>query len=228
VRRIVLVVMCMAVAVASLAADGETRMFQLRHRPAREAAVVVEPLLSNEGSILIQPRQNRITVRDSGSVLTRVQKALDGWDVPPASFVIQLRVLEASKEKTAPAARKTPAISGLGAELGTLFQFGEYRELAALRMVVSEGMAIEVPAGDRFHLRFVLRTTPLTLDSVDLTEFQLSRREWLPDGTERLAPMMRARVNLRLRQESILGGAGSEDAERALFLVLLAEREQVR
>lgn len=227
-RRVALFVMCMAVAVAGLAAAGDMRMFQLRHRPAREAAVIIEPLLSGEGSMLIEPRQNRITVRDSGPVLARVQKALDGWDVPPASFVIRLRVLEASNPKAAPAARRTPAISGLGAELGNLFPFGDYRELAALRMVVSEGMAIEVPAGDRFHLRFVLRTTPLALDSVDLTEFQLSRRERLPDGTQRLRPMMRARVNLRLRQESVLGGAGSEDAERALFLVLLAEREQAR
>ena len=134
--------MVLALAAGSaLAADQELRVFQLHFRPAREAAVLVEPLLSPGGSVLLQPSLNSITVRDTPEVLRRVAEALASWDVAPISYKVRVRVLLASTDSPPPG-KAAPLISGIGAELTKLFHFTDYQEVATLHVTASEGSAV--------------------------------------------------------------------------------------
>lgn len=223
VRSAVAVLMMAASTV--LAAEQELRVFQLHFRPAREAAALVEPLLSSEGSVLLQPSLNAITVRDTPEVLQRVAQALSSWDVAPASYKVRVRVLLATTDPQPPG-KPAPLIEGIGSELKELFHFTNYQEVATLQATASDGSVVEMAAGERYHLRFTVRGVPQDPDRVQLAQLQLSRRDRGADNAEVLRPLVRATVTLLVKQPSVLGGARAENANQALFLVLWAEREE--
>jgi hypothetical protein len=210
---------------SALAAEQELRVFQLHFRPAREAAALVEPLLSAEGSVLLQPSLNSITVRDTPEVLKRVAEALASWDVAPLSYRVRVRVLLASMDPPQPG-KASPLISGIGAEISKLFHFTDYQEVATLQVTASEGSAVELAAGERYHLRFTVKGVAQDPERVQLAQLQLARRDQGADSSEALHPLLRATVTLLLKQPSVVGGARAENANQALFLVLWAEREE--
>ncbi len=212
-------------AATALAADQELRVFQLHFRPARDAAALVEPLLSADGSVLLQPSLNAITVRDSAVVLERVARALASWDVAPAAYKVRIRLLLANTDPQPPG-QPAPLIEGIGSELRELFHFTNYQEVATLQVTASDGSVVELAAGDRYHLRFTVRGVPQDPDRVQLAQLQLSRRDRGANDVETLHPLVRATVTLLVKQPSVLGGARSENANQALFLVLWAEREE--
>jgi hypothetical protein len=218
------VVLALAAA-SALAAEQELRVFQLHFRPAREAAALVEPLLSAEGSVLLQPSLNAITVRDTPDVLKRVAEALASWDVTPLSYKVRVRVLLASMDPPPPG-KPGPFISGIGAEISKLFHFTDYQELATLQVTAADGSLVEAAAGERYHLRFTVKGVAQDPERVQLAPLELARRDQGGDGSEVLHPLLRATVTLLLKQPSVVGGARAENANQALFLVLWAEREE--
>lgn len=210
---------------STLAAEQELRVFQLHFRQARDAAALVEPLLSPGGSVLLQPSLNAVTVRDDTEVLKRVAEALASWDVAPASYRVRIRVLLASTEP-APPGRAAPLISGISAELSKLFRFTDYQEVGTLQVTAADGSLVEMATGERYHLRFTVRGVAQDPERVQLAQLQLARRDRGGDNLEVLRPLVRATVTLLLKQPSVLGGARAENANQALFLVLWAEREE--
>lgn len=204
----------------------EVRVFQLRFKPAREAAALVEPLLSPEGSLLIQPRTNTLTVRDTPAVQKRVAEALAGFDVPPEVFRIRLRLILASTVPPTPGAA-APLIEGVGKELAEVFRFTSYQELDTLVLAAADGAAVEAEAAGRYYLKFVVRGSSKERDRLQLQGFELYRKSRNPDGSEGLRLLLRTTLSLRVQQTGILGAARSEAANQALVLVFWAEREEM-
>ena len=212
------------VAASTVAAEQELRVFQLHFRQARDAAILIEPLLSPGGSVLLQPSLNSITVRDTPEALKTVAEALATWDVPPPSYKVRVRVLLATTDSPPPG-KAAPLISGIGAQLYKLFHFTDYKEIGTIQATAADGSVVEMAVGERYHLRFTVRGVAQDPNRVQLAQLQLARRDRGPDNVEILHPLMRATVTLLMDQPSVLGGARAEDANEALFLVLWAERE---
>lgn len=217
------------VSAVSLASWGQTtqevRVFQLRFKPAREAASLVEPLLSPDGSLLIQPRTNTLTVRDTAAVQKRVAEALASFDVPPEAFRIRLRFILASTVPPTPGAA-APLIEGVGKELAEVFRFTSYQELDTLVLTAADGATVEAEAAGKYYLKFVVRGGSRERDRLQLQGFELYRKSRNPDGSEGLRLLLRTTLSLRLQQTGILGAARSEAANQALVLVFWAEREE--
>lgn len=207
------------------AADQSLRVFKLHFRPAHEAATLVEPLLSAEGSVLLQPSLNAITVRDTPEVLKQVTDVLARWDVTPPVYKVRVRMFLASRE-SGPPEQPAPAIPELGERLHQLFPFTNYQEVASVQVTAADGSTVETAAGEHYQLRFVVRSVPQDPERVQLAQLELTRRDRGKGNAEVLRPLMRSTVTLRMRQHSVLGSARSEDASKALFLILLAERAE--
>lgn len=205
-------------------AEDEVRVYQLRYRPARDAAGLVEPLLSDTGSLLLQPKSNTLTVRDERAVLDRVAKAVAVWDVPPSAYRVLLRVLLASM--TAPVSG--PAFGpGFGVDdwLLKVLKYKSFEEVDALAVTAVEGTQVEASLGQQYEIRFTLRAGILDSERVILSKLQFSRREKSESGSEVLSPLLRSTVSLKLGQTGVVGAAQSEEASQALVLVLRAQRE---
>ncbi|HYN43363.1 MAG TPA: secretin N-terminal domain-containing protein, partial [Thermoanaerobaculia bacterium] len=83
------------------------RVFTLRYRKAEEAFLVVRPLLTSRGSLVLQPALNALTVRDAGRAVDQAARAVESFDVPPRAFAVSVALLRATNSPL-PAAAPTP------------------------------------------------------------------------------------------------------------------------
>lgn len=221
-RALAFVIVSVTVAAAALGAE---RTFHLRHRQAGTAVNLVVALLSPDGTVLVEPRTNAVTVRDQDEVIDRIGRALAAWDQAPGSYRLRLLVLLAS---TAPAAGAPPqAIEKLGVDLEELFHFTSFEEIDSLSLVAKDGSFVETPAGGRYTVRFRLRSSAEAPDRVQLAPLELFRGDvrYAASSLDTLRPLLRSTVSLRIGQTSVLAAARSEKADRALLIVISAARE---
>ncbi len=213
---------------AAAAADGATkelRVFRLRFRSLSEAAALVEPLLSGDGSIVLQPSLNTLTVTDHPDVVKQVGNVLAGWDVPPASYQVGIRLILASSAAPTPGTAAAP-VAGLSESILKLFHFTSFTEVDSLHITATDGNVVEAMAGGRYYIRFTLVAMPRDPDRVQLSRLQVARE--LPAGPSGVVvrrTLLQSTVSLRVGQTSVVGAARSEEAAKALLLIFSAQRE---
>jgi len=226
VRR-VLPVLVLAVVVSAAAAEFDERVFHLRHRPAREAAAMVEPMLSPSGSVLLQPGSNTIAVRDHPEVVQRIADALAAWDTFQQAYRVRVRLLMASTAPLQPGQRAA-RLEGFGAELTGLFRWSGFEEIDAFEVQAREGVSVESKAAQGYTLRFTLRTVLGEPQRVQLAPCEITRLEGQEHGIGVQRRLHRSNLNLQLGQMFILVTARSEEAKKALVVILGADRETAR
>lgn len=239
-RRLALA-LALLVATTAAAADPETRAFRLRHRPVAEAVALVVPLLSPAGSVVLQPQDNTLVVRDGAEVLASVEERLRRWDVAPAAFTVEIRLIHASNVQPTPRpgphfapdvrelAAATPTPSGphfrtLEDELRRLFRYRYFSDVGVVRVATTEGATVELPGPGPYAVRFTLRALPPTYSRIQLAGFALLRRGG--DGPPARRAVFEGNVNLGVRQLSVVGAAPAENADEALVLAFRVEREK--
>jgi len=211
-----------ALAVPALADGPVSRVFALRHQPAREAVAVVEPLLSPEGSVLVRPGDNSLTVLDDAATMARVAEALGRYDVAPTSYRIRVRLLRAS---TRPSSADAVKVDLPGLPSG-LLPYTSYHEVGSFETVTTEGGFVSASAGEPYVVSFGVRKAPGDAERVQLSRFELGRREGqstLP-GVENVRPLLRSSISLLVGQTFVMVATQSEASGEALLLVVVAER----
>jgi hypothetical protein len=191
---------------------------------ARDAAAMVEALLSSEGSLLIHPGKNTITVRDRPAITRQIAENLAVWDVEPHPFRVRVRLIMAS---SAPPdeGQPTPRLEGFGAELAGLFRWGGFEDIDSYHVRVREGVEVETKAGRNYTVRFTLRTVPGEPERVQLVPCEISRTEGHEHGIGLRRRLLRSVVNLQLGQTGILIASRSEEARQALVVIIAVDRE---
>ena len=84
---------------AAAAAQSEPALlvhaYTLRHQPAAEALALVHPLLSERGSVQLQPGGNTLVIRDEQAVVERVAALLREFDHAAKKLAIRIQVVRA-------------------------------------------------------------------------------------------------------------------------------------
>jgi len=104
-----------AATAAASAAVMTAQVFQLRHISVADAVRVIQPLLSEEGSFMVQPAVSRLTVQDRPEIVARVAELIEVIDRAPNKFHIRVDLYLASNEKM-------PEAKQAIGELGSFFQ----------------------------------------------------------------------------------------------------------
>ena len=73
-KRVMVLVVVLGLTTALVAADAETisRVFRLEHVSVMEVSTAVQPLLSDAGSLTLQPKLSRVVVQDKPEVIDQV------------------------------------------------------------------------------------------------------------------------------------------------------------
>lgn len=226
-RRAFLAVLLAAAASVAGASELEERVIQLRHHPARDAAAVVEPLLSPQGSVAIQPGSNSLTVRDLPEIARHVVEVLKAWDVVPREYRLRVRLVMASTASLRPG-QQPAKLEGFGSELTGLFRWGGFEEIDSFQIQAREGVSVETKAGQGYTVRFTLRASPSEPQRVQLVPCEVLRMEGQEHGIGVQRRLHRSNVSLQLGQTFILVTARSEEAKKALIVILGADPETAR
>ncbi len=135
----------------SAAADALTvaRVFEIRYRLLAEAALVVQPLLSEDGSLTLEPRHARLTVQDRPEVVDRIARTLEAFDRPPERFRIRAELYEASSE---PGVGNDAAVADL--KLSEVFRYTSFRRIGQAILEGDVGATARADLGDGYLVRF--------------------------------------------------------------------------
>lgn len=217
----------LAASAAPLSADGPgspvvVKVFTVKFRRAEDAVALVRPLLSDDGSVLLQSRRNTLTVRDVAPAVERTAQALATFDVPPRPLSISVTLLKASPEPEAPGAGSSipPEIRRAGDRLRRLFKFGSLRALDTVVVEGTEGDSVGYAVGADFRLEFLLDPSA-DAGVARLRSLALSRLR--RDGAREVwRDLVRTSIVVPIGQPYVLGVGRDESATSALFLVFLA------
>ena len=144
-------VVALAAASASAAAVTVARVFEFRYCSMAEAALVVQPLLSEEGALTLEPRQARLTVQDRPEVVDLIARTLKAFDRPPARFRIRAELYEASSE---PGAGEDAAVADL--KLSEVFRYTSFRRIGQAVLEGDVGATARADLGDGYLVRFTV------------------------------------------------------------------------
>ncbi len=199
------------------------RVFALKHRPADEALQLVRPVLSDAGSVMLEPKMNELTVRDTTASVERAAQAIAAYDVPLRGVDVAVTLLKATSDPKAASSRSevSAEIRGIGERLKKLFNVTDFTRLDSVVVRGTEGQRVAWVIGADYHLQFLLDPSRdgKRLQFRDLS-LERVRRE---GGKEVRGEILHTTINVNMGQPYILGVGKDEAAKGALFLVLSPE-----
>jgi hypothetical protein len=195
------------------------RSFQFKHKDAERAAAAIRPLLSADGSVSIQSSNNTLMVTDRPEVIRNVAAALEKYDVPGQSFRVSVRLVAASRGSGTP--RVPEELKEISAKLSGVLKFNAFEKLGEMTITASEGAPVSIDQlAQNYRSDFRVGEYDPASDSIRLNDFRVQRRENGAAAT----PLPRTSLNLKIGQTVIVGASKLPDSDKALMIVLVAER----
>jgi len=197
------------------------RVFRVEHAKVAEVSAAIQPMLSNEGSVMVQPGKGRLTVQDRADVIALITEAVERLDTKPMPFRIHIELLEGSK---------TPISMAGGQEVGQhlkkMFPFQFYRGLGSVDLggVTGDDISVDLNEGFRISVTVLdhrLEPTAFGIPNqnlrLDLHPLVLERA-----GSKGTKEVLRTRVVLSQNQDVIIGAGETEDSNEGLVLIIKA------
>ncbi len=228
-RRLPALILLMLALTATGFADaaGKTlsaRSFPLRHKSPEKIAAAIKPLLSADGSLSIQPGANVLVVTDAPETLKQIVSAIARLDVPAQTFKVNIKLVAAYRTSGTPPA-VAPDLQVVSAKLAGVLRFNAYDKLGE---IVAEGLegdpgTVEISPGYRADFKFG-EFDPMS-ETVRLIDFKLTKVQPPKNGqASELVPLLKTSLNLKIGQTVVMGASKLPQSNRALMLVLVAER----
>ena len=227
-KKAIIFLLLSIVAIALSAADRSVtvvRVFNLKNASVTEAFTVIEPLLSDEGSVTIQPSRGRITIQDSSKVVGRITALMNELDQVPGEYRIEVELLEGLDVQQA-----SDLPPELDRRLHRMFPFKSYRRAGRTVFQGEFGQPTTASLSRSYRLSFladasnVPESTPWGVaDLANRTQVKWLRLDRLTSddhGREKADELLRTTVYLSPRQKMIIGAGSSEDSTTGLVLIL--------
>ena len=233
-RNLVIAAICAAVAVAAVIAEATptvpavvVRVFSLKYHAPDAALPVVSPLLTDGGSVIVQPKGNTLTVRDTVAAVERASKALTTWDVPPRAMQLGITLLKATSGQRPEVANGKPSggkqdvpeeIRGISDRLRKLLNVTDCGRIDSVVVQGVEGQTVAYVIGGEYRLEFLLEPSgdPRQIRLKGLAFERLHRG---PGVVEARKDILRTTINVGVGQPYILVVGRDEAAAGALVLV---------
>jgi len=207
--------------------------FRVDFKPLTEAAELIGPLLTDEGSVMMRPRQKRLIVEDRASVLVRIGQVLESFDLPPRSVKITF-VLFLGRDIRENASRPASTSSVFSKEVGEVIEalgdvtkWTSYEPLGSRSVRGQEGGRTVADLSSDYRVSFEIDTVTRRegKETVRFDRIILQRVGRDDDGNETLDPLYATAGTLKTGMLHVAGAASGPGADRALFLTMQVEAE---
>jgi len=232
-RRSILTVLVTLVVTIAAAAAVETvsRVFTLEHISVSEASSAVQPLLSDHGSLILQPSRSRLTVQDLPQVVDRVAILVADLDSLPDSYSVQVELFEGGSEPYSAATQ-----AQVDRRLRKMFNFASFRRLGSAVLEGEFGGPAQADLGGGFQISFFAQPIEYTEDTpwgspdpgdrFHLRPLILKRVTVQPDGTQEIDILLRTNVLIAPKQKIYIGAGSSEEADHGLVLIIHSQEPE--
>ncbi len=197
-----------------------TRAFSIKFRRVEEAFAVINSLLSNKGSITMQPHLKMIVVQDYEMNLRQIEEAVTRFDVPPPSVEISVKLVLA--KKTAVSNAISREIKDIG-KLGEVLRFNDYTLLDSGVIISEEGRSSVLGLARDYQVNFLADVIQEGNGIIRLKNFQLKKRKRPRSEKESFSTLLSLTLNLRNGETLVLGASRFEESDQALLVILLGK-----
>lgn len=218
--------------------SGQTRGSQqqvyihtLKHQQVHEALALIEPLLTANGTVEVQPGDNTLVIRETQAVVARMARLLATFDHPPEKLRFKIQIVRAGPKRhgiSPPLPEAQGADDELSQELVTrlrkLLRYDDYRVLAEAGVTSRQGEEVTYALGQTYNVSF--RSGPILAGrQVKLEGFRITKQA--SDKGRRLEPreLFHATLNLWIDQSFNLVLAHDETRQEALMVAISCHRE---
>jgi len=229
-RRILVLVAVIGIAAAVTAATIEivSRSFRLEHASVSEASAAIQPMLSEAGSLTLQPKLSRIVVQDQREIIERVTELIKHLDHVPGLYSVHVELLEGAEPKPFGTRDEIKAED----RLRKMFNVAAFRRLGNSMIEGQLGNRAQADLGPDFRVSFLPQTLEQSENTpwgsvepsnrISLRPLVLERMETSSDGELTVHELLRTNVLLSQKQTVYIGAGNSEDSDHVLVLVVHA------
>ncbi len=229
-RKIFMSVVVLGIAAAVTAANLETvsRVFRLEHASVSDASAAIQPMLSEAGSLTLQPKLSRIVVQDQPEIIDRVTELIKNLDHVPGLFTVQVELLEGTEPRPYGTRDEIDAEE----RLRKMFGVAAFRRLGNSMIEGQLGHRAQADLGPDFRVSFLPQSPESSenspwgkvepSDRISLRPLVLERMETSSDGELTARELLRTNVLLSQKQTVYIGAGNSEDSDHVLVLVVHA------
>jgi hypothetical protein len=230
-KRSVFLAAALGIATALVAANVETisRVFTLQHATVLEVSTAVQPLLSEAGSLTLQPKHSRIVVQDQPEIIDRVTAVIKELDHLPGAYSVRIDLLEGGQPKP----YGTPDEIEAAARLQKMFKVPAFYRLGSSTIEGVSGLSAQAELGSSYQVSFLAQipefseSTPWGAPNVGnrlhLRQLTLERVVVADDGAVTTDELLRTNVLLSPNQTVYIGAGNSEDSQEVLVMIVHAE-----
>lgn len=201
--------------------DVVVRVFRIEHLKVAEVSAAIQPMLSDEGSVTVEPSKGRLVVRDRAAVMAVISEAVERLDHKPLPFRIRVELLEGSQTQVS-----MPGIQEVGQRLKKMFPFKFYRGLGSMVLGGVTGDEITVDLDENYKILVTvldhrLKPTAFGIPNQGL-RLELQPLVLVRSGPKGAKEILRTRVVVSQNQEVVIGAGENEDSDRGLVLIVKA------
>jgi hypothetical protein len=209
------------------------RTFKVEFKPLTEAAELVQSVLTDDGTLTLHPRMNRLVVEDRGSVLLKIDSLLKSFDLPPRDVRITFILFMASDRRGAvpqPASSASVFSAEVGSVIESLKDFTKwtsYEPLGNRAVRGQEGVVTEATLSDNYRVSFAVHSVARRAgqEVIKFDRIVLQRIHRDDEGNEKFDDLYTTAGSLKTGMLHVAGAANGPDADRALFLTMQVEAE---
>jgi hypothetical protein len=224
VRRVVLGLLCAVLLASACAAQAPAatpsqggdlvlHAYTMRYRQASDAISMVFPLLSQRGTVELQPASNTIVIRDSPAALGRIIPVLRSYDHPSRPLNLDIYIVRAIRS---PGVVRSDLPEPLTRRLRALLPYDVYEVQAQAQLASREGQAVTYALGGEYEVSFRLGTL-VDRQRIRLSNFRVLRRT---EEHRAGSPLIHTNLLLTLEQATTFGLARTEQSSEALMIVM--------
>ena len=203
------------------------------HRPAHEALAEIRPLLSENGTVEVQPGDNTLVVRDTPETIERVEELLTAFDRPPEDLRFDIQIVRAGPSNgiSPPMPPDNALPTEVVERLRELLRYEQYQVLAQAGVTSSEGQEVTYSLGQSYSVSFRLGAVQVEGEGTErlrLEDFRiLQNASPNPNKGRRLEPkeLFRATLNLWVDRPFNLVLPQSSSGREALMVAISCHRE---
>lgn len=192
------------------------KSFDLRHKDPEKVASVIKPLMTENGSVSMQPGRKLLVVTDTEEALSQIAAVIGQYDMPPRIYSVDLKLVSAGREANPQPVPK--GMEDLAEKLSGVLRFNSFRRIGEISASGEEGDS-SVVSFDGYRASFDFGEYDPVSRTLRISEFRLDRTSGEnADST----PLLKTSLNVGIGQTVILGAARQPNAGRALMIVVRA------
>lgn len=202
--------------------DLSIKVFTIKFKDVEDAVTLISPLLSDFGSLTVQPKLKTITVEDFPINLNKIGEAIKGYDLPPKNVEVIINLIMASEkgEKHGSIAKE---IRGVSETLSDFTKWTDYERIGSVVMTSVEGGESASTIGEQYRVKFTIEYVNEIRRVIKFSQFSLEKRTLKEEG-DRYHSLWKWETGPNLVDGKLLvvGSAKQPGSKKALFLTIQA------